>query len=188
MADDPTPQASPPDAPPAPPDAPSPPAASHVSSPATGHAQGDGTAQLEAIRAQLTEASAARDAAAADRDAAIAAASVAAQEMNARVTLAEARHLDAHRRALLAENAGQLVPELVSGSSPAELDASLGSARDAFARIAESVRAQVLAEAPARPVLPHVPAGASGSPTVNPDDLSPIQKMTIALGRNGGQS
>jgi hypothetical protein len=118
----------------------------------------------------------------AERDAAIAAASQAAQEMNTRVSTAETQLLETHRRALLAENRGTVIDELVTGATPEDLEASVAAARDAHARVAEAVRAQVLAE---RPTIPAVPAGASPRSEPNPDELSPIQKLTMALTRNG---
>lgn len=150
---------------PAPPDTPTPPQ----------NGQEGKSDELEALRASVASATA-------ERDAALAQAATAAQDAQARVSAAETALLETHRRALLAEHRGTVIEELVTGATPADLDASLAAARDAHARIAESVRAQVLAE---RPALPVVPAGASGRAEPNPEDLSPLQKLTAALTRNG---
>ncbi|MFN8525645.1 MAG: hypothetical protein U0821_21315 [Chloroflexota bacterium] len=50
------------------------------------------------------------------------------------------------RRALLAEHAGQLVPELVVGETPEALEASVEVARAAFARVADTARANLSAQ------------------------------------------
>ena len=89
---------------------------------------------------------------------------------------AQADHRAAVRRALLAEHAGQVVAELVQGSTPDELEASLGPARQAFDRIANELRQQAAAM---------VPMGASASAAPSPEALSPMQKITHALSRNG---
>src|SRR3954466_3189972 len=54
----------------------------------------------------------------------------------------QAALLEAHRARLLAEHAGQVVPELVQGGTVEELSASVESAKAAHARIAESIRQQ----------------------------------------------
>jgi hypothetical protein len=118
----------------------------------------------------------------AERDAAAAAAAQSTQELQTRLSLAEQRHIESHRRALLAEHRGHVVEELVAGATVEEIEASISMATAAHARIVESVRAQVLAEHPA---IPAVPAGASPRAQPNPDELSPIQKLTMALTRNG---
>jgi hypothetical protein len=64
----------------------------------------------------------------------------AAHEATAQQT--QAALLEAHRARLLAEHAGQVVPELVQGGTVEELSASVESARAAHARIAESIRQQ----------------------------------------------
>jgi len=76
----------------------------------------------ETAAAGLTEAAAARDAAQSE--------------------LSEARGsaLSLARRALLAENAGQVVPELVAGESVEALEASIGPAREAYGRAVEAAR------------------------------------------------
>lgn len=89
---------------------------------------------------------------------------------------AQAALLEAHRARLLAEHAGQVVPELVQGTSVEDLSKSVEAAKAAHARIAESVRQQ---------------AAASVSPgnaaRTGPDlaTLSPQEKIAYALRRNG---
>src|SRR5712692_6309496 len=61
--------------------------------------------------------------------------------------------LDAHRRALLAEHAGQVVGELVTGATVEELNASVDAARTAYGRALEAARQELGAMA--------VPVGAS---------------------------
>ncbi len=84
--------------------------------------------------------------------------------------------LDQARRALLAENAGEIVAELVQGANLDELEASVGVAKAAFQRTADQLRAQVAAQ---------VPTGAS--PVASPpiESLSPFEKITQALSRGG---
>ena len=115
-----------------------------------------------------------------ERQAAEAAAQQRFTELTARNADLQRAALDAHRRAVLAENSGQVVPELVQGATPEEIDASIGMAKAAYARIAESVRAS----SDISP-LPAVPAGASPRGEPPAEDLSPLQKITGALSRNG---
>ena len=56
---------------------------------------------------------------------------------------ANALALANHRRALLAEHAGQIVPELVQGDTPEALEASLVTARSAFQAAADAARRQL---------------------------------------------
>jgi hypothetical protein len=88
-----------------------------------------------------------------------------------------ARGLEAHRRALLAENAGRVVPELVAGETVEGLEASLEVARRAF----EAVRAAALTE-----VASSAPVGAGNSQrgsAVNVETMSPMQKIAYGLRR-----
>lgn len=147
--------------PPAPPDTPTPPEAR----------QEPKSAELEALRAQVATA-------AAERDAALAQAATAAQDAQDRLAAAEAQLAETHRRALLAEHRGSVIDELVTGSTPADLDASIEVAKAAYTRVADLVRAE-------RPALTLVPAGASPRAEPDAESLSPIQKLTMALGRNG---
>jgi len=88
---------------------------------------------------------------------------------------AMARWLESHRRALLAENAGRVVPELVAGASQEELDRSVGVARSAF----DAARAAALAEIAATPV----PAGNPVRQGPNPESMSPMEKIAHGLKR-----
>jgi hypothetical protein len=86
--------------------------------------------------------------------------------------------VEGHRRALLAENAGRVVPELVIGDSVEGLEASLEVARRAF----EAVRASTLAE-----VVAGAPVGAGNGqrdPAVDVETLSPMQKIAYGLKRS----
>jgi hypothetical protein len=85
---------------------------------------------------------------------------------------------------VLAENVGQVVPELVQGATAEDIDASVETARSAFARIAETVHASAQAELSRSP-LPVVPPGNSPRGELPTDELSPLQKITGALTRNG---
>ncbi len=124
---------------------------------------GEPSADLEQARAQLVQAT---------------------QERESALELAALQQamLAAHRRAVLAENSGQVVPELVQGATADEIDASIETAKAAYARIADSVRAATL---PETSPLPIVAASASPRGEAPTDDLSPLQKITSALGRNG---
>jgi hypothetical protein len=96
-----------------------------------------------------------------------------------RTELADAQRaqVEAHRRAILAEHAGQIVEELVVGSTVGELDASLEMARAAYGRALESARRELGATV--------VPVGASPRLEPSPEELSPIAKITAALSRRG---
>ena len=126
------------------------------------------------------------------------------QEMEQRVTEAEQRRIDletqlevartsiqalsqqladaanqqaeALKRAVIAENAGQVIPELVHGDNPEEIESSVTLARAAYQRIAEDLRAQAAAQ---------VPTGASPIAPPPIEELSALQKITAALNRGG---
>ena len=100
----------------------------------------------------------------------------------ARVAELEAAHgealsrgLDARRRALIAENAGQVVEELVQGATEEALDASVEVAKAAFARLSESVRGQLQAE--------RVPGGGGQRAEEDTSQLSPFQKIVRGLSK-----
>ena len=78
---------------------------------------------------------------------------------------------------MLAENRGSVIDELVSGATPAEIDASVEIAKAAYARVVDAVHAT-------SPIAPTVPPGASPRSEPNPDDVSPINKITQALSKN----
>jgi hypothetical protein len=102
-----------------------------------------------------------------------------AEQLRAELAEVRAAQLAAHRRAVLAENAGTVVAELVAGETPAAIDASVAAARAAYDRIAEQPR-QAAAGGP-----PLVPAGASPRGEPGLEQLSPFEKISGALARNG---
>jgi hypothetical protein len=95
-----------------------------------------------------------------------------------RAELAETQRgrIEAYRRALVAEHAGQIVEELVTGDTPEELEASLEIAQATYARALEAARQGLSATL--------TPIGASPRPAARPDEMSPIAKISAALGRN----
>lgn len=119
-------------------------------------------AEQEAALAQALE----------ERDAAMAT----QQELETRHRELQDTALAAHRRALLAEHAGQVVPELIQGGTIEEIEASLTTAREAHGRIADQLRAQAAAS---------VPTGASPRSGPVADELSPLEKISTVLARNG---
>jgi hypothetical protein len=130
--------------------------------------EGGALNELEALRTQLAEAQAA-------------------------ATQAQALALEAQRGRLLAEHAGTIVPELVTGSTPEELAASIETAKGAYHTIANQVRASLQASAPAQ--LPNVGQASAGggasqkAPEVSVEGLSPMQKIQHAFAsRNGRHS
>ena len=82
--------------------------------------------------------------------------------------------LAAHRRALLAEHRGSVVEPLVQGATVEELDASVARAREAYAQVAEQLRAEA-AEG--------VPAGNPARAQPSYEGLSPQAKIAEALRR-----
>ena len=68
-------------------------------------------------------------------------------QLRAEMAEMERRMVEAYRRALLAENAGRVVPELVAGATAEELDASVEAATAAYAAVREATLAQVAASA-----------------------------------------
>jgi multidrug efflux pump subunit AcrA (membrane-fusion protein) len=89
---------------------------------------------------------------------------------------AQAALLEAHRARLLAEHAGQIVPELVQGGTVEELSASVEAAKAAHARIAESIRQQAAAA---------VSPGNAARTGPDPSQMSSQEKIVYALRRNG---
>lgn len=141
--------------------------------------QGKGVdVEIASLRELLAAAQAASTQALAEAEAARAEAEshrAAANESEGLLRQAQDERLAAHRRALLAENAGQIVAELVNGTTADELDASIATAREAYGRIAGELRAQAALQ---------VPIGASAAVGQTPEELSPMQKITAALSRN----
>lgn len=104
------------------------------------------------------------------------------QELAAReMALEEARRagLAALRRALLAEHAGAIVPELVTGATAEELEASVATARAAWERASEAARQQLASL--------QVPASNGARPEDTLAGLSPLDKIRLGLagGRQG---
>ena len=79
------------------------------------------------------------------------------------------------RRALLAEHAGTVVPELVTGDTPEQLEASVEVARAAWDRATEAARQALRAG--------RVPAGAPARNGTDPstEGLSPLGKIARGL-------
>ena len=86
---------------------------------------------------------------------------------------AQGRGLGYLRRALLAEQAGQLVPELVSGDDEESLLASVETAKQAYTRALESARAAIVSQM--------VPAGAPSARTTPAAGLSPLEMIESGL-------
>jgi hypothetical protein len=72
----------------------------------------------------------------------------------------------------------------VQGATNEEIDASIETAKAAYARIAEAVRTAAQAELN-RSALSVVPPGNSPRGEPPAEELSPLQKITGALSRNG---
>jgi hypothetical protein len=96
-------------------------------------------------------------------------------QLRAELAEVRARGLEAHRRALLAENAGRVVPELVAGSTAEELEASVDVARRAF----DAARAAALAEV----VATSIPAGNPVRQGPSVEGMSPLEKIAYGLRR-----
>lgn len=86
---------------------------------------------------------------------------------------ARRRGLDHYRRALIAAHAGQLVEELVQGTSEEALDASVEVARAAYERIARLVRERLAEQ--------QVPLGGGQRGLTDLESLSPLQKIARGL-------
>ncbi|MCC6179473.1 MAG: hypothetical protein IT305_29540 [Chloroflexi bacterium] len=114
------------------------------------------------LEVRLTEAVEGRDAATAELTASL-----------AETRAAGLAHL---RRALLAEQAGQVVPELVTGEDEAGLLASVEVAQLAFSRAAEAARAELAAQA-----VPIGAPSARGMEAAALDGLSPFEKIATGL-------
>jgi hypothetical protein len=137
----------------------------------------------EQLRVQLGETAAARDAEAATAaELAAQHEAVTAQVSAAQATAAEARAaaLAGTQRALLAENVGQVVPELVTGDTVEALEASVETARAAFTQVAEAARAATASQT--------VPAGAGSARTTSPSaGMSALDMISSGLSTRGGR-
>jgi hypothetical protein len=78
----------------------------------------------------------------------------------------EVKDLDEYRQSLISKNDGQIIPELVTGSTREELDTSLIQAKQIFARTAEALtkKAGGAADAAGRKMVPLPPANGSTPP------------------------
>jgi hypothetical protein len=74
------------------------------------------------------------------------------------------------------------VPELIAGTTIAEMLASVEPARAAYARIVASAQTDEVADVE-RPETPHVPAGDAPAYLVDPDQLPPVEKIRRGLAR-----
>lgn len=88
---------------------------------------------------------------------------------------ASARGLTYLRRALLAEQVGQLVPELVMGDDEESLLASVEVAKQAYTRALESAWSTIASQT--------VPAGAPSARVVSAAGLSPLEMIESGLRR-----
>jgi hypothetical protein len=89
------------------------------------------------------------------------------------LSAASVRELSHLRRALLAEHAGQVVPELVSGDDEEALLASVEVAKQAYTRALETARTTIASQT--------VPAGAPSARTVPAAGLSPLEMIESGL-------
>ncbi len=136
----------------------------------------------EQLRVQLGETAGQRDAEAAT----VAELTTTRQALEAQVSAAQqagdaqAATVAAVRRALLAEHAGQVVPELVTGESVQALEASVEVARAAFSQAAEAARAVTTSQT--------VPTGAGSARTAPVTaGMSPLEMISAGLGAKGGR-
>jgi hypothetical protein len=117
--------------------------------------------ELEAAQAaldtRLAESASERDAVAAD------------------LAATQTRGLAYLRRAVLAEQAGQIVPELVAGESEEALLASVEVAKQAYTRALDAARATIAGQT--------VPAGAPSARTAPAAGLSPLEMIESGLRR-----
>jgi predicted nuclease with TOPRIM domain len=102
---------------------------------------------------------------------------LALSEANGSLAEAQALGLTHLRRALLAEHAGRVVPELVTGDDETALLASVDLAHQAYERAVESARATIAGQA--------VPAGAPSARMVAASaGLSPLEMIESGLSRD----
>jgi chromosome segregation ATPase len=99
------------------------------------------------------------------------------EALSQQLTDAANQQVEALKRAVIAENADQVIPELVRGDTPEEIESSVALARAAYQRLAQDLRAQAAAQ---------VPTGASPMAAEPIEELSPLAKITAALSRGGG--
>jgi hypothetical protein len=130
----------------------------------------------EQLRTQLTETAGQRDAVTGQ----VAELTTARDAALASVSESQAATLAATRRALLAENAGQVVPELIDGDTVEALTASVEVAKAAQARATEAAKAALAGQT--------VPTGAGSARTVSPaDGMSPLEMVTAGMAGKGAR-
>lgn len=98
------------------------------------------------------------------------------ERLKAELAEAQTRGLEAYRRALLAENSGRIVPEMVMGATAEEMERSLGAAREAF----EAAKAAAMAEM----ATTQVPAGNPIRQGPGIETMSPLEKIAYGLKRD----
>jgi hypothetical protein len=88
----------------------------------------------------------------------------------------ERSELAAYRQTLIEANKGAIIPELVSGNSKQELDDALVTAKQSFARIAQSIQARqtVAVTTAGESLVPLPPTNAGGG---SPQDQTPGPKV-----------
>jgi hypothetical protein len=136
------------------------------------------TGERDALAGRATELEAARialDAQLAEAATAHAALSTDLAETQRSLTAASGRELANLRRALLAEHAGQVVPELVHGDDEEALLTSVEVAKQAYTRALEMARTAIASQT--------VPAGAPSARTVPATGLSPLEMIESGLRR-----
>ena len=132
--------------------------------------------QLDALHQEMEQRATEAEQRRIDLEAQLEEARASVQALSQQLTGAAVQQAEALKRAVIAENAGQVIPELVRGDTPEEIESSVTLAREAYQRIAQDLRAQAAAQ---------VPAGASSIAPPPIEELSAIQKITAALGRGG---
>ena len=136
------------------------------------------TGERDTLTARTTELEAARtalDAQLAEATTAHATLSIDLAETQRALSAASGRELANLRRALLAEHAGQVVPELGHGDDEEALLTSLEVATQAYTRALEMARAAIASQT--------VPAGAPSARTVPAAGLSPLEMIESGLRR-----
>ena len=122
--------------------------------------------ELEAVQAAL-------DARLAEATGAETAISAELAETRGALSAAHEREIANLRRALLAEHAGQVVPELVGGDDESALLASVEVAKQAYTRALEAARTTIANQT--------VPAGAPSARTAPAGGLSPLEMIESGL-------
>ena len=132
-------------------------------------------AALSGERDAMTGRAAELEAAQAALDSRLAETTSAHDAVLADLTETRARGLTYLRRAVLAEQAGQIVPELVGGDDEAALLASVEVAKQAFGRALDAARMAITSQM--------VPAGAPSARTAPVAGLSPLEMIESGLRR-----